>query len=112
MTTATVVRCYSVDLTSLNVALESGGQASRVSQAPKGRAQNIEEGLWGEPSDPDVRTAVTPWVPKLMSQCWTKGLLPEVHQKVGVQLEPSIYSVYINLQHHGAFPGRGGKGER
>lgn len=47
-----------------------------------------------------------------MSQGWAKGLLPKVHQEVGVQRQPSLYYVYINLQHHGAFPGVKEEGKR
>lgn len=72
---------------------------------------------WGSEeraSEPDVRAAVTPGVAELMGQRWAQGLLPKVHQEVGVQLQPSLYCVYINLQHHGAFPGgnEGGRRER
>lgn len=46
-----------------------------------------------------------------MGQGWAKGLLPKVHQEVGIQPQPSVYCVYINLQHHGAFPGGNREGE-
>ena len=46
-----------------------------------------------------------------MGQGWAKGLLPKIHEEVGVQLQPSPYCVYVDLQHHRAFPGRDRAGE-
>lgn len=68
-------------------------------------------GGWGAASEPDVRAAVAPRVAELMSQGWAKGLLPKIHQEVGVQLQPSPDCVYVDLQHHRAFPGGNRAGE-
>lgn len=68
--------------------------------------------MWGASSEPDVRAAVAPRIADLMGQGWAEGLLPKVHQEVGVQLQPSICCVYINLQHHRAFPGGTREGRR
>lgn len=54
-------------------------------------------GSWGAASGPDVRAAVAPRVAELMGQGWAKGLLPKIHQEVGVQLQPSPDCVYVDL---------------
>lgn len=86
-----------------HTALGRGPREHRVKPSPWLRMWRRGSERWI--SDPDVRGAVTPWVAELMGQCWAKRLLPKVHQEVGVQLQPSLYCIYIDLQHHRAFPG-------
>ena len=74
-------------------------------------AARSRRGSWGAASEPDVRAAVAPRVAELMGQGWAKGLLSKIHQEVGVQLQPSPDCVYVDLQHHRAFPGGNRAGE-
>lgn len=93
---------------SLSLALVGGGPRERTQVQAEGRAQTWRHGA----SEPDVRAAVTPRVAELMGQGWAEGLLPEVYQEVGVQLQSSLFCVYIDLQHDRAFPGDKREGRR
>ena len=83
----------------------------RTEGSKRGMQLGAGVGGWGAASGPDVRAAVTPRVAELMGQGWAKGLLPKIHQEVGVQLQPSPYCVHVDLQHHRAFPGGDRAGE-
>lgn len=84
---------------------ELGAKRAERSQVPaEVMAQKEGWGREGWASEPDVGAAVSPRVAELMGQGWAEGLLPKVHQEVRVQLQSSLYCVYIDLQHHGAFP--------
>merc|ERR1719348_2334572 len=50
----------------------------------------------------DVASAVSTRVPDLMGQNWTLGLLTKVYQEIIIKLHPTILSINIDHEHHGA----------